>query len=57
MELTAKCWGEPPSDGWVTWVDCRKVDSVHPGYCFKRAGWWLDGDWHHRYLIRLRAKA
>lgn len=55
MDLTASMWGETPTDGWVTWVDTRKVRSVNPGYCFKKAGWWLDRDWHHRYLVRLRA--
>ena len=55
MLLTLDRWGEPPRDGWVTWVDTRKVRSANPGYCFKRAGWWLDRDWTHRYLVRLRA--
>jgi hypothetical protein len=55
MLLTIRLWGEPPADGWVTWIDTRKVASANPGYCFKRAGWWLDRTWSHRYLIRLRA--
>lgn len=55
MVVTVRLWGEPPGDGWVTWIDTRKVKSENPGYCFKRAGWWLDRTWTHRYLVRLRA--
>jgi hypothetical protein len=60
MQTTADLWGEVPPDGWLTWIDLRMVESDHPGYCFKRAGWWLDREWtgRHstsRHLIRLRA--
>lgn len=55
MSLTAEMWGELPEDGWVTWVDTRKIASPNPGFCFKQAGWWLDREWTHRHLIRLRA--
>lgn len=58
MELTRERWGGGgllPPDGWVTFVDTSKVDSVNPGYCFKQAGWWLDRTYSHRDLIRLRA--
>ncbi len=48
-------WDVRPPDGWVTWIDTRKVASANPGYCFKQAGWTLDRDWLHRYLVRLRA--
>lgn len=54
MEATAKRWGSLPPDGWVTWVDTRKVASANPGYCFKRAGWTLDRAWNHRHLLRFR---
>ena len=57
MELTGVLWEQRPRDGWVTWVDTRRVASTNPGYCFKQAGWTLDRDWTHRYLIRLRAQA
>lgn len=61
MELTAGAWGEPPADGWATWVDTRKVASRNPGYCFKAAGWWLDRTYRpgrrQQHLIRLRAAA
>lgn len=61
MELTEALWGPPPPDGWVTWVDTRKIESAHPGFCFKRAGWWLDREWApkrgRRGRIRLRASA
>lgn len=55
MELTTERWGDDPPDGWVTWIDTRKVKSRNPGFCFKVAGWWLDRKWAHRYLVRLRA--
>lgn len=55
MDLTAQRWGEVPRDGWITWIDTRKVASANPGYCFKQAGWRLDRSWHHRHLVRLRA--
>ena len=54
MDLTHDMWGYPPKDGWVTWVDRRKVESSNPGYCFKQAGWWLDREWSHPHLVRLR---
>jgi hypothetical protein len=57
MALTLRAWApQTPPDGWVTWVDTRKVGSANPGYCFKRAGWWRDKTYHHRHLVRLRAK-
>lgn len=55
MRLTVACWGEPPADRWVTWVDTRKVASANPGYCFKQAGWQRDRTYQHRYLHRLVA--
>lgn len=55
MELTLERWGAPPPDGWVTWIDKRKIASTNPGFCFKQAGWWLDREWSHSYLVRLRA--
>lgn len=61
MELTRDLWGDPPPDGWVTWVDTRHVASPNPGYCFKQAGWWTDHDWRpargRRGRVRLRAAA
>lgn len=62
MEITAERWLGVIScaDGWVTWVNTAKVASDNPGYCFKRAGWWLDRsykpDRRRRSLIRLRAR-
>lgn len=55
MRITESMWGYPPTDGWVTWINRKKVASSHPGYCFKKAGWWLDREWTHRHLVRLRA--
>lgn len=56
MSLTVELWTERPADGWVTWVDTRKVRRKRdPGRCYLKAGWWADRDWQHRYLVRLRA--
>ncbi len=55
MAQTLETWGSPPKDGWVTFVDTRRVPGTNPGYCFKQAGWRLDRGWAHRYLVRLRA--
>lgn len=59
LETRAR-WGEPPPDGWVTYVDPRKVAGSNPGYVFKLAGWRVDrvgGRDRHGpvHLIRLRA--
>jgi hypothetical protein len=58
MAATAQLWGDAPPAGWLTYVDTAAVRSAHPGYCYKRAGWYLDRDWHPARpttLIRLRA--
>jgi hypothetical protein len=56
MALTAQRWSGRPADGWVTWIDTTKVQSSNLGYCFKQAGWWLDREWQHPRLVRLRAR-
>jgi hypothetical protein len=56
MALTAERWSDRPADGWLTWVDTTKVRSSNPGYCFKQAGWWVDREWAHPRLVRLRAR-
>jgi hypothetical protein len=46
-----------PADGWVTWVEGRKIRHKRdPGRCFLRAGWTIDREWRHPHLTRLRAK-
>lgn len=54
VRITEALWPDRPADAWVTWIDTRKVKSANPRYCFKRAGWVLDREWPHPYLIRLR---
>ncbi len=57
MRITTMLWGALPPDGWVTWIDTSKVrQTTNPGYCFKQAGWWLDREWKHPRLVRLRAE-
>lgn len=59
METTERILTRRPPDGWVTWVDERRVESPNPGYCFKCAGWWVDREWSpargRRGRVRLRA--
>jgi DNA adenine methylase len=60
MEVTEENWGPAP-DGWVTWVDVRRIRSTNPGYCFLAAGWSRDDGWSpargRRGRVRLRAVA
>jgi len=37
IEVTEELWGKP-KDGWITYIADKKVQSVNPGYCFKKAG-------------------
>jgi len=39
MKVATEVWGPPPKDGFVTYVDPKKVRSLNPGYCFLKAGW------------------
>jgi hypothetical protein len=55
MERTAATWDDRPRDGWLTFVAKNKIRSTNPGYCFIKAGWWLDREWEHDSLVRLRA--
>lgn len=61
QEVTAQVWGEPPPDGWLTYVDRAKVASTNPGYCYLAAGWWRDRsytpDRRRASLIRLRSSS
>ena len=43
MEIAVEIWGPPPSDGFITYVNPKKVNSPNPGYCFKKAGWRVIG--------------
>lgn len=61
MAATGQLWCGRPTDGWVTWVDRTAVRSSNPGWCFLRAGWWVDRGWQPDRrapnLRRLRARA
>lgn len=40
MRITESQWGPPPRDGWVTFVDPRRVRHKRdPGRCFRKAGY------------------
>lgn len=40
MEIAWEKW---PGERLFTYVDASKVQSVNPGYCFKKAGWHKEG--------------
>jgi len=39
VRATRFYYGTPPPQGFVTFVNLRKVRSSNPGYCYQRAGW------------------
>lgn len=39
-----------------TFVDSRKIRSVHPGYCFLQAGWWYVRGEDRKPLLTKRGK-
>ncbi|HEU4328677.1 MAG TPA: hypothetical protein VFS21_36405 [Roseiflexaceae bacterium] len=43
-EAMALAWQRWPGERLWTYVDPQKVRSAVPGYCFRRAGWWRDGE-------------
>lgn len=38
-EAEQLAWARWPGERFYTYINPRKVKSVNPGYCFKRAGW------------------
>lgn len=52
VELTEEVWGEP-IDGWLTYINTKKVRSHNPGYCFLMAGWHRNGKSKRRGLLKL----
>lgn len=44
IAATRHCWGDPPPEGMITFVDPRKIQSRNPGYCFRRAGFTRVGE-------------
>jgi hypothetical protein len=53
----ALAWKRWPGARFYTYVNPRRVLSVNPGYCFKRAGWRLCGVTKTRKLLVLEALA
>lgn len=53
---TLSCWGSPPSNGFITFVNPHKIKSKNPGYCFLKAGWEKVGVTKERKLIVLQLK-
>lgn len=54
VTATLERWGTPPKDGIITYVWAEKVNSVNPGYCYKKAGWKVIGKSKVRGLILLQ---
>jgi hypothetical protein len=38
-EACALAWQRWPGERLYTYVNARRISSVNPGYCFKKAGW------------------
>lgn len=51
MLFTESAWPERPKDEWITWVNPALITSENPGYCFKKAGWWHEGETQSGLLI------
>ena len=54
VAATRAQWGDPPRQGFLTFVDPEAVRSQNPGYCFKVAGWETVGNTRKRCLLALR---
>jgi hypothetical protein len=39
LEAEAFAWERWPGERLYTYVNAERVDSINPGYCFKKAGW------------------
>lgn len=52
LEAEKIAWERWPNHRLYTYVNGRKIKSVNPGFCFKKAGWRLCGETKKRnYLI------
>jgi hypothetical protein len=56
IDMTENIWGKP-ANGWITYIADNKVQSPNPGYCFKMAGFIVDGRNKKGNLTRLRLNA
>jgi hypothetical protein len=55
VAATVAEWGEPPADGFITFVDAKKTRRKRdPGRCFRRAGWREVGVTSDRGLVVLQ---
>lgn len=54
IEVTLREWGQPPPDGFITYVQEARIRSSNPGFCFKQAGWKVDGRSKVHKHLRLR---
>jgi hypothetical protein len=39
VAVTRWKYGEPPDEGFVTFIDSTKTRGTNPGYCYQMAGW------------------
>lgn len=43
LEACELAWQRWPGERLYTYINPRRIRSVNPGYCFKRAGWEISG--------------
>jgi hypothetical protein len=55
IEAMALAWERWPGERLFTFVNAKKIASVNPGYCFKKAGWKHCGYSKARNLVILEA--
>ncbi|MED4779527.1 hypothetical protein [Brevibacillus choshinensis] len=53
LAAVTKLWGHPPTDQIITYVNPDRIQSHNPGYCFKKAGFYIAGT-SKRGLLRMR---
>jgi hypothetical protein len=56
-EAEQLAWKRWPGERLYTYVNARKIKSVNPGYCFKRAGWKACGETRWNKLVILEKEA
>lgn len=57
LEAEQIAWERWPGERLYTYVNARKIRSVNPGYCFKKAGWRECGVTKYNKLVILEKEA
>jgi hypothetical protein len=53
LEAEQLAWDKWPGERLYTYVNPKSIQSVNPGYCFKKAGWRVCGETKIRKLVIL----